>query len=78
MIELPDAKEKARLANDPVYKMQREQQRSFSVVEASAKVAALHESKKAKGDDGADHKWNRILKREMRGRRREEKALDER
>jgi hypothetical protein len=82
VIELPDDKEKARIARDPVYRMQREQERDqargFSVKEASEKVAALLEVQKFKGADGADHKWNRELKREMRGRRRETKALDER
>ena len=78
VIELPDAREKARLAKDPVYRMQREQERSYSVKEASEHVASLLETQKAKGADGADHYWNRQLKREMRSRRREAKALDER
>lgn len=78
VIELPDAKEKARLAKDPVYRMQREQERSYSVKEASEQVAALLEMQKARGSDGADHRWNREMKREMRGHRREAKALDER
>jgi hypothetical protein len=82
VIELPDDKEKARLARDPVYRMQRERERDqlrgFSVKEAGEKVAALIEVQKARGADGADHKWNRELKREMRARRKEEKSLDER
>ena len=78
VIELPDAKEKARLANDPVYRMQRDIERSFSVKEASEQVAALHQIREIRGADGADHRWNRELKREMRATRREAKALEDR
>lgn len=76
MIELPDAEEKARLAKDPLYRMEREKERLGSLTEAKAQVAKLVEFSSARSADGADAKWNRELKRDMRVRRREEKALD--
>lgn len=56
--------------------MEREKERLGSLTEAKAQVAQLVEHSKARGADGADVKWNRELKRHMRIRRREEKALD--
>lgn len=76
VIELPDEEEKARLARDPLFRMEREKERLGSLTQAKAQVAQLVELSKARGADGADAKWNRELKRDMRIRRREEKVLD--
>lgn len=76
VIELPDDEEKARLAKDPILRMEREKERLGSLTESKAQVAQLVEFSKARGANGADGKWNRELKRDMRVRRREEKALD--
>lgn len=76
VLDLPDDKEKARLATDPLYRMEREKERLGSLTEAKAQIAQLVELSKARGADGADTKWNRKLKQDMRVRRREEQALD--
>jgi hypothetical protein len=58
--------------------MERQYERQGRIKEAKAQVAQLMEFSRERGADGADVRWNREAKREMRVCRTEDRALEAR
>jgi hypothetical protein len=77
-IELPDEKEKAQLASDPMFHLEYHTARKRKNKEHTDQVAELIEFAKARVADGNDVELNRELKRRMRVRRASEKASEKR
>jgi hypothetical protein len=78
VIELASTEEAARLARDPMHRIEVHSSCQVRIADASEQVAELMTLTSARHANGNDIRLNRALKCEMRVRRRDEKASEKR
>lgn len=78
MLELPDAEVKARLAADPIFRMEREQEQKVQAASGRTFIADLLEDRHQRGADSNGYRLNKELKRRLRSDKRADAALDAR
>lgn len=76
VLELPDDAERARLASDPIYRMERQSQQKLRADVGRAQVADLLDMAHKRGADGNDLQLNKQLKRRLRDEKKADAALD--
>ena len=78
MLELPDDDEKARLASDPIFRLERQQEQQVKTAKGRSELSDMLELQYRRSADGNAYKLNKELKRRLRGKKKEAAALDSR
>lgn len=78
VLELPDAEVKARLAADPIFRMEREQEQKVQAASGRTFIADLLEDRHHRSADSNGYCLNKELKRRLRSDKRADAALDAR
>lgn len=76
MLELPDADVKARMAADPIYKMERQLEMKQQAASGRDQISDLLEHQHHRAADSNGYKLNKELKRRLRNDKHRDAALD--